>query len=138
MFSRIMVPVDLAHLDRLERALTSAAELSRLWRCPVVYVGVTTQQPSEIAHTPEEFDQRLQGWAAEEASRRGVHAASARSYASHDPAVDLDDTLIRAIEEIGADLVVIGSHRPGLTEHVFASNAGYLAAHAPVSVMVVR
>lgn len=138
MFKKIMVPVDLRHLDRLERALTAAAELSGRWSCPVVYVSVTTEQPSELAHTPAEFDQRLQDFARTEAKTRGVDTAEVRSYASHDPSVDLDDTLLRAIDETGADLVIVGTHRPGLAEHIFASNASYLAAHAPVSVMVVR
>ena len=57
---------------------------------------------------------------------------------SHDPAVDLDDSLMQAIADTGADLVVMASHVPGLPEHIFASNAGYLANHASVSVFVIR
>ena len=41
-------------------------------------------------------------------------------------------------EAVHADLVVTASHNPGFAEHLFASNSGYLAAHAPVSVLVVR
>lgn len=138
MFKKIMVPVDLRHLDRLQRALGAAADLAAKWGCPVVFVSVTTEQPSELAHTPAEFDQRLQEFARTEAAERGIASAEARSYASHDPTVDLDDTLVRAVEETGADLIVIGTHKPGLADHIFSSNASYLAAHAPVSVMVVR
>ena len=57
---------------------------------------------------------------------------------SHDMAIDLDDVLMRTANEVGADLVVMASHVPGLAEYVFASRAGYLASHAKMSVLVVR
>ena len=60
------------------------------------------------------------------------------AYSSHDPAADLDHRLIAAGREIGADLIVMASHLPGLPEHLFASNAGAVASHAKVSVFVVR
>ena len=63
---------------------------------------------------------------------------SARPYTSHDPTADLDPTLMKAIEETGSDLVVVASHIPGFPEYLFASNAGYLAMHASVSVFVIR
>ena len=43
-----------------------------------------------------------------------------------------------AIEETESDLVVVASHIPGFPEYLFASNAGYLAMHATVSVFVIR
>ena len=138
MFTKIMVPVDLGHLDRLQNALATAGKLSGLYDAPVTYVAITTETPSEHAHTPEEFQQKLEAFAAEQASKHGIARADARSYASHDPAVDLDDTLMDAVSELDADLVIIGSHKPGLAEHIFASHAGHMAVHAPVSVMVVR
>jgi nucleotide-binding universal stress UspA family protein len=58
--------------------------------------------------------------------------------ASHDPAVDLNETLIEQAEKRGDDLIVMASHIPGVAEHIFSSHAGYVAQHAPVSVMVVR
>lgn len=138
MFRKIMVPVDLGHLDRLQNALDTAGRLAGLYGCPVTYVAVTTEAPSEHARTPTEFQQKFEAFAADEARKRGVATADARSYASTDPAAELDRVLLKAVEETGADLVVVGSHKPGLAEHVFSSHAGYLAAHAPVSVMVVR
>jgi nucleotide-binding universal stress UspA family protein len=57
---------------------------------------------------------------------------------SHDPAADLDPTLLKAVEETGADLVVMASHVPGLTDYIWPSNGGTVARRAKVSVMVVR
>ncbi|HUF56706.1 MAG TPA: universal stress protein [Thermohalobaculum sp.] len=138
MFRKIMVPVDLGHLDRLQNALDTAGKLSGLYDAPVTYIAVTTETPSEHARTPDEFQKKLEAFAADQAGTHGIAEADARSYASHDPSADLDDALMNAVSETGADLVIIGSHKPGFAEHIFASHAGHMATHAPVSVMVVR
>ena len=39
---------------------------------------------------------------------------------------------------VGADLVIMASHVPGMLEHIFSSHGGYIAQHAKVSVFVVR
>ena len=137
MYKSIMVPVDLEHADRLEKALETAADLSKHYRAPICYVGITAATPGRVAHTPEEFAGKLEAFGKDQAARHGIDA-STRTAVSHDPAVDLDRTLMQAIADTGADLVVMASHVPGLPEHVFASNAGYLANHAGVSVFVIR
>ena len=57
---------------------------------------------------------------------------------SHDPAIDLDDTLMKAQHETGADLVVMQSHVPNITDYVWPSNGGTMATHSDASVFVVR
>ncbi|MEQ8814396.1 MAG: universal stress protein [Thalassobaculum sp.] len=137
MYKSILVPVDLEHADRLEKALETAADLSKHYRIPVCYVGITAATPGRVAHTPQEFAGKLEAFGKDQAARHGIDA-STRMVVSHDPAVDLDDSLMQAIADTGADLVVMASHVPGLPEHIFASNAGYLANHASVSVFVIR
>jgi nucleotide-binding universal stress UspA family protein len=136
-YKSILVPVDLEHADRLEKALATAADLSKHYRIPVCYVGVTASTPGRVAHTPQEYAGKLQAFGQAQADKHGI-AATTKTCVSHDPAVDLDTTLMQAIEEVGADLVVMASHVPGLPEHIFATNAGYLANHASVSVFVIR
>lgn len=137
MYNKIMVPVDLAHVDKLDKALSTAAELARKYAAPVVYVGVSSEQPGSVAHTPEEYASKLEAFAGKQAESHGIDAQSA-AYVAHDPAVELNDKLLQAREETGADLVVMASHVPGLPEHIFSSHAGYVASHAPVSVFVIR
>ncbi|SFB74898.1 universal stress protein [Tropicimonas isoalkanivorans] len=137
MFTRIMVPVDLAHVNRLEKALTCAADLGKLYSIPVIYVGVTTALPSKLAHTPQEFRERLKEFAAEQARVAGIETGYF-ALETHDPAIDLDPALIRAASELEADLIVVASHIPNLMDYVWPSNGGTLAAHAKSSVLVVR
>ncbi|MBG6143340.1 nucleotide-binding universal stress UspA family protein [Labrenzia sp. EL_142] len=137
MFKRIMAPVDLAHVEKLRAALECAADLAKHYSAPVVYVGVTSSQPSELAHNPEEFAQKLGIFAAAEAARFGIETVAYATIA-HDPTIEVDDALMRAIKETGADLVVMASHVPNVLDHIWPSNGGKLAAYAKCSVMVVR
>ena len=41
-------------------------------------------------------------------------------------------------EKTGADLVVIGSHRPTMATYLLGSNASTIVRHAKCSVLVVR
>lgn len=137
MFQKIMVPVDMAHRDRLRRSLDVAADLARHYDIPVAYVGVTAGVPGPVAHSPEEFRGKLDAFALEEAARHGIKAAGHMAIA-HDPVTEVDDALMRAIGETGADLVVMASHVPNILDYVWPSNGGKLAEHAKCTVMVVR
>ncbi|MBZ8135378.1 universal stress protein [Afifella sp. IM 167] len=137
MFKKIMVPTDLAHADKLDKALQLAGDLSKQYGAEVVLLGVSTSAPSAVAHDPAEYAEKLQAFAARQSEKWGAGFTS-KPVASHDPARDLDQTLERQVKETGADLVVMASHVPGFFSHVFSSNAGYLAAHSAVSVFVVR
>lgn len=137
MYHKIMVPVDLAHADKLHKAITTAIDLAARYGASLLFVGVTTEAPSEVAHTPSEYARKLEDFAAARTAGLGLDC-TAKAYASHDPSADLNEALINAAHENGADAIVMASHVPGLPEHVFASHAGAVAAHADISVFVVR
>ena len=137
MYGKIMVPVDLAHVDRLGKALDAAADLAKHFGASVCYVSVTVPMPTPVAHTPQEHAEKLARFGTEQAAKHGIETATA-SYTSHDPAVDLDQKLIEAAGDSKSDLIVMASHVPGLPEHLFASNAGAVASHAQISVFVIR
>jgi nucleotide-binding universal stress UspA family protein len=132
-----MVPVDLAHVERLGKALDTATDLAKRYGIPVCYVGVTVPMPTPVAHTPQEFAGKLAQFGAEQAQKHGIEVETA-SYTSHDPAVDLDDKLLAAVKDTKSDLIVMASHVPGLQDHIFSSNAGAVASHAEISVFVIR
>lgn len=137
MFKKIMVPVDLRHTERLGHALEVAADLARHYGIDVCYVAITSPEPSELGHTPSEVEQKLKMFGADMAARNG-HEATTRLIVSADPAIDLDKKLLSAVEAIGADLVVMASHIPNVTDYIWASHGGTLATHANCSVMLVR
>lgn len=50
----------------------------------------------------------------------------------------LDNTLIKAIEDVGADLVVMPTHPPTNVDVVMPSNGGKVAPHTKASIFLVR
>lgn len=137
MFSKIMTPVDLTHQDQLQRALQCAADLSRHYGAPVVYVGISAKTPSALARTPSAFAEKLAAFAAAQAKLHEIEASGHAKFCS-DPTTDVDDALLEAVEETGADLVIMASHIPTALDHVWPSNGGKLAEYAKASVLVVR
>lgn len=137
MFTKIMAPVDLAHIESLERALDCAADLAKHYGLPITYVGVTSSGPTTQAQNPEEFGKLLAAFVEGEVDKHGV-VAEAHTSIAHDPTTEVDDALLRAIDETGADLVVMASHIPGAMDYIWPSNGGKVAGHANCSVMVVR
>jgi nucleotide-binding universal stress UspA family protein len=137
MTSKILVPVDLEHAEKLTKGLKVAASIAKSEGARVCFLGVTGTQPTSVAATPEVYAGKLAAFAEDQAKTRGIDATS-RAVTVHDTAVELADTILTAAKEIDADLIVMASHMPGLREHLFATNAGYIANHAPISVYVVR
>jgi len=137
MFAKIMVPVDLVHADRLTRALTVTADMSKQYGAEVVFVAIASSAPSGIARTPAEFSDKLAAFAAGQGSTGG-YSATSHPVITHDPSVDMDAALLDAVSANGADLVIMASHVPGAAEYVLGSHGGHLAVHAPCSVMLIR
>jgi nucleotide-binding universal stress UspA family protein len=48
------------------------------------------------------------------------------------------DEILRAADAVGADLIVLGAHRPELRDYLLGSNAARVVRHARQSVYVVR
>lgn len=137
MFSTIMIPVDLAHADSMQKGLSVAADLAQRQGASVHLVGVTMSQPTEIAKTPEAFAEKLAAFASDKSTEFGI-TFQPHTRLSHDLSIDLDSILAKSAEELGADLIIMASHVPGFSEHIFASNAGYIASHVSMSVLIVR
>jgi len=139
MYNKIMVPVDLEHVDKLEKALQSASELAKSYGAPVCYVAVTGGVPNRVAPSPEKFEVELNMFAREQADKYDIET-ECKAVHSVDVAVELDDKLLEAIDAVGADLVVMASHIPGVADklHLISSNAAYMVKHSDVSIFVVR
>ena len=137
MYKNIAVPVDLNHVDKLEKALATAADLARHYEATITLVAVTNPAPTEVAHNPAEFERKLNEFAAAQLQEHKI-PYKAKAVTSNDPAIDMEKKLDTAIHELGADLVVMASHVPGFRDYIFRSHTGYLASHTDISVFIVR
>jgi len=137
MFKHIMAPVDLAHLDRLESALETTADIAKHYGAKVTYVSASNATPGSIARNPEEFREMLAAFAKEQGEKAELETSS-HPLILHDEAVDLDNALVHAAEELNADMVIMASHKPGFVDHFWSSNGGNVARHSNASVLIVR
>jgi nucleotide-binding universal stress UspA family protein len=136
-FKKIMVPVDLAHVASLGRALDCAIDLAQRHGAEITYVGITAPAPSALAHNMTEYEAKLKAFAASQAEGHDI-TATGHMVESHDPAAEMDKALMVAVREVQPDLIVMQSHKPGLTDYLFEGHGPYLAQHAKTSVMLVR
>jgi nucleotide-binding universal stress UspA family protein len=137
MYKHIMIPIDLAHVNESEHVLAVVADLGKHYDATVTYVAITSNVPSPTAHNPEEFAKKLAAFAKDEGSSRG-HRTAFHCVVSNDPAVDLDNKLKAAVEEIGADLIVMATHIPNMADMLLPSHGGKLARSTDASVFLVR
>ncbi len=137
MYRKVIFPVDLTHIDQLAKALKIAIDLTTHFNAEICFVGVTGSAPSPVAHTPQEFERKLDAFAAEQGTAHGLNS-SAKAYVSHDPSVDTDKTLLSAIKDLGGDLVIMQTHAPNVTDYIWAGHGDTIAAHSEASVFLVR
>jgi len=139
MYSKILVPVDLAHTDKMVKALNTSIDIAKHYKATLCYVTVTNSTPSAAAHNPKELAEKLSVFAEEQGRLHGINTDSI-VMESADTAIELDDKLLEAIQETGADLVVMASHAPGTGDrlHILHSNGANIVRHSTISVFVVR
>lgn len=138
MYSRILVPVDLDHADKLTKALDLAGRTAQETGAEVVYVDVVDAVPTTSKRTEgDRVADHLNGFVADQVKQYGIKATSHIALRG-DLHLNVGSDIIKAAKEADCDLIVMASHIPGFKDHILSSNAGYVASHAPISVYVVR
>jgi universal stress protein F len=140
MFHRIILAVDLADPTVHPKGLDQALELATQSGGDLRLVNV---QPLLAAtfmeYVPADFDEEQEKRAKSALDaiaakltlpKERVTAASLSGGVYHE--------LLRDATEWGADLIVVGSHRPVMSDYLLGSNAKTIVRHAQCSVLVVR
>ena len=140
MFYRIILAVDLADNAPTPKGLAQALELATASEGELRLVNVQPLLPATfMEYVPADFD--------EEQERRATVALNAIAAGIQLPASRLSQAvvsggiyheLLREATEWRADLIVVGSHRPVMSEYLLGSNAKTIVRHAQCSVLVVR
>ncbi|EGP06543.1 universal stress protein [Afipia clevelandensis] len=140
MFQSILVPIDLADTDLAKPAIETAASLSTSSGGMVRLVNVMPMTPVMLAeYVPPDFDAQ-QRQSAEEAlaivaresgiESRRISIVVRQGGIYHE--------VLEEAADIGADLIVMTSHRPSMQSYFLGSNAGHVVRYAKCSVLVVR
>lgn len=136
MYEKILVPVDLAH----EEAATRILALGKHLAAPsgkVVVLHVVPDIPTYVeTYVPEHIHQSRM-----DEQRKKLEALTAQAGLDAEIRVVMGTPHIRILEAVGKDrpdLVVIGSHHPGLQDYFLGSTAARVVRHADCSVLVDR
>jgi nucleotide-binding universal stress UspA family protein len=134
MYKTILVPIDLGHPEiggkTLEIARSIGGKQSR-----IAALYVTADVPGFVAiELPKGLLQKeLVNARAKLKALADEVGAESKVVTGHPPVMILDYA-----KEIGADLIVIASHRPGLQDYFLGSTAARVVRHAECAVLVDR
>jgi nucleotide-binding universal stress UspA family protein len=139
MFKKILIPIDLTEVAISKPALDASMELALQSKGVLRLVTVETLLPASfMEYVPPEFDKSQ-----EERASQALEQISAgplpKDHISH--AVRFGGIYVEILaeaDEWGADLIVIGSHRPSMATYLIGSNAKTIVRHAKCSVLVIR
>lgn len=140
-YNNVVIPVDLEHFSSWQNALPMALEFVRNNNATlhVVTVAAHADIPAIAVHLPSDIDRHI---------RSETEAQLAQLIKKEVPA-DVEvvtavgqgriyKEVLRMADQVNADLIVMASHRPELTDYLIGANAAHVMRHATCSVMVVR
>ncbi len=140
MFKTILVPVDLAEVDIAKPAIDKAIALADWSGASLRLINVQPLLPATyMDYVPSDFDEQQKEWA-EKAMKElaGKVPLPAGRVSTVVRVGGVYPEILAESEDWGADLIVIGSHRPAMSTYLLGSNAKTVVRHAKCSVLVVR
>lgn len=140
MFRTILVPVDLADLEVAAPAIDTAVSMAEWSGAALRLINVQQILPATyMDYVPPDFDAQQREWATSE--MKNVKAKINLPHERVSMVVRVGGIypeILAEADEWGADLIVIGSHRPAMSTYLLGSNAKTIVRHAKCSVLVVR
>jgi nucleotide-binding universal stress UspA family protein len=140
MFKKILIPIDLSELEIAKPALNAAVELALQSQGMMRLVTVETLLPASfMEYVPPEFDKSQEERASRALAEIGASLSVPKERISHKVRFGgIYVEILAEADEWGADLIVIGSHRPSMATYLIGSNAKTIVRHAKCSVLVIR
>ncbi len=140
MYKKILVPVDIADPELARPAVSAAVGMAGTDGGTIRLVHVVPLTSGMLVeYVPPDF---------EEEQRKAADVALAEIARSSElEAAQISHTVrqggiyhevLEEAKAIGADLIVMSSHRPAMRTYFLGSNAGHIVRYAPCSVLVVR
>lgn len=141
MYKKILVPVDLSEPEMTKHAVDAAVALAKTG--PDASLRLINVQPlvpvAFVDYIPPNFDEEMR-----EAAEKDIAELASKVDLPHERVSStvrfgaVYPEVLAEAEDWGADLIVIGSHRPTMATYLLGSNAKTIVRHAKCSVLVVR
>ncbi len=141
MYRKILVGIDIGDDEACRKALSPALDLCRNYGAELHMLTVVPDLPTGVIdmYLSEDTGRKLVK-SAEQGLKRFADEnvpEEIKSYRHVETGTAYMKILEKA-DEITADLIVIGSHRPGMGDFLIGPNAARVVRHARVSVLVAR
>ncbi len=136
MYQTILVPIDVAHLEKSEAILNIAIAQGNE-SSQFIFLNVIEEIPQWIASSlPVDI-------ASESRHRAHQQLSDLVNTAEKNAIVDVRTghtyrTILDVAEETKTDLIIVASHKPELQDYLIGSTAAKVVRHAKCSVLVVR
>ena len=141
MYTDILLPVDLGNESSWAKALPAAIEYCEAFgsNLHVMTVMPDFRSPMVAQFFPDDHEDKLMDNAKDVLHKFVVDRVPEEIKVQH---IVADGTIYKAIietaDDIGADLIIMGSHRPELQDYLLGPNAARVVRHSQKSVLVVR
>ena len=138
MYRRILVPVDLDDQCSWSKAVPTAIVLAD---CFGARLTLATVVEEKVVSAPRWTTIACRQAVSTIAARLGSLAESLAGNAHIETRVctgSICAGILEAAEEVDADLIILASHRPAMTDRILGANALGIVRRATCSVMVVR
>ena len=141
MYRNILVAVDLSDKHSWRKALPTAISLCETFEAKLHLMTVVPDfgLPMVGQFFPEGYEAKLRQQAAKQlrdfAAQQVPGEIECRRIVGEGKVYQ---EILKAADAIEADLIVMGSHRPELSDYLLGPNAAKVMRHARCSVMVVR
>jgi nucleotide-binding universal stress UspA family protein len=141
MYRNILLPVDLSDKHSWRKALPTALALSETFQATLHVMTVVPEfgLPMVGQFFPEGYEAKLHQQVAKQLKDFVVEQVADHGNVKLVVAAGkIYQQILNAAKRVEADLIVMGSHRPELSDYLLGPNAARVVRHAGCSVMVVR
>ena len=136
MYKTILIPIDMAQSEKADEMIAVAKKLSnsdtKLVLLNVVY-SIPAYAPVDV--TSDYFE------IAKTEAKAGLSKIAGKTDISTEVEIHVGDAhhvILESAKEKKADLIIVGSHRPGFSDYLLGSTAARVVRHAQCPVFVLR
>jgi len=141
LYKNVLIPVDLNVESSWEKALPTAVTLCQAFDAELHIMTVVPEfgSPMVAQYFPVEYEKKALEHA-DEKLKELIEQTDTDGLTVHHSVASgtIYEEIITTANQIKADLIVMASHRPQLSDYLLGPNAARVVRHADQSVLVVR
>jgi len=139
MFKKILVPIDLAHVEKSKAMIDQAKELAAANQSEITLLNVLFEIPPYVAlDIPPGAQEKTKANSKAELEKLAKSHGLPSSTKIEIRMGNAANEILNLAEKENIDLIIIASHQPEIADYLLGSVAGKVVRHATCTVMVLR